>query len=245
MLKRFIFVVIAILAANAAFAFENERLNYQIVYHWGIIWKHAASATLSLVNSNGNYESQLSARTISWADKIFKVRDTLTCQIKKEGFRPLRYTKSAHEGKGVVHDVVKYSYLGNVVNADCRHHRQGRQPQKVEFEAEGKAFDMLSVFYYIRTLTFTKMDKNTVYKVTVFSGRRKETLNIRYAGVENIKLRDGSRHDAYHIKFSFTQDGRQKSSDDMDTWISTDSSKIPLMLRGKLPIGEVRCYYAK
>ena len=27
--------------------FADESLNYEIVYHWGLIWKHAASATLS------------------------------------------------------------------------------------------------------------------------------------------------------------------------------------------------------
>ena len=29
-------------------AFKNESLNYKIIYHWGLIWKHAGSATLTL-----------------------------------------------------------------------------------------------------------------------------------------------------------------------------------------------------
>ena len=28
--------------------YSNERLNYEIVYHWGMIWKHAGDATLSI-----------------------------------------------------------------------------------------------------------------------------------------------------------------------------------------------------
>ncbi len=240
------FVALFVCGVAKSAPFHNERLSYQIIYHWGIIWKHAASATLTLTNIDANYEAQLAARTVSWADRIFKVRDTLSCRIGKDGLRPLRYVKSAHEGKGIVHDTVKYVYgRGGEIVAQCVHHRSGREPQHVELRSNGRYFDMLSVFYYVRTLDFSRMRPDEVSAITVFSGRRKETLNIKYVGLEEIELRDKSRHKAYHVKFSFTQDGRTKSSDDLDTWISADTSRIPLMLCGKLPIGEVRCYYVK
>lgn len=229
-----------------ASAFHNERLSYQIIYHLGIIWKHAGSATLTLTGNGNNYDAQLAARTVSWADRIFKVRDTLSCSIRKNGLLPLRYVKAAHEGKGIVHDTVKYAYdNGGNVTAQCIHHRTGRDPQHITLHSQGHSLDMLSVFYYIRTIDFSKMKENSTSEITVFSGRRKETLRIKYAGIEEIELRDKSRHKAFHVKFAFTQDGQTKSSDDLDTWISTDSSRIPLMLCGKLPIGEIRCYYAK
>ena len=94
--------------ANAAATtkFANESLNYEIVYHWGLIWKHAASATLSLSNNGNYYNTSLMARTVSWADKVYKVRDTLTCRIAKDGLRPEQYIKTAHEGKHFSKDVV-------------------------------------------------------------------------------------------------------------------------------------------
>ena len=54
-----------------------------------------------------------------------------------------------------------------------------------------------------------------------------------------------SRHQAFHLKLSFTQDNGKKSSDGIDAYISTDANRIPLLVVGKLPIGEVKCYYAK
>ena len=238
-------VAIMLFPVSLKAAFGNESLNYQIIYHWGLIWKHAGDANLTLKNNGAQFNARLTAKTRSWADKIFKVRDTLACVVKNDGFRPLVYSKSAHEGKSIVHDVVRYEYSGNTVKAVCTHDKKGRARQNSEFSAATPAFDMLSVFYFIRTLSFDSMKKNTIYTSTVFSGRRKETLRIRYVGTEVIELRDKSRHKAYHVKFSFTQDGQKKSSDDLDTWISMDAVRIPLMLRGKLPIGEVRCYYAK
>ena len=197
----------AILPAKA-FTFGNETLRYDIVYHWGLIWKHAGAATLKIAPSGDNYNAQLSARTISWADKIFTVRDTLSCSMTRHSLQPLLYRKASHEGDHNGLDVVKYSYADGKSHAQCTRCGCGRT-------------------------------------TTNISLKRKDTITIKYAGVETIELRDESKHKAYHVTFAFTQDGKSKSSDDMHTWISTTPAHVPLMLKGKLPIGEVRCYLSK
>ena len=104
---------------------------------------------------------------------------------------------------------------------------------------------MLSVFYMLRNMDFSKLETNKVYKSCVFSGKEKETLAIKYVGIAPIQLRDKSRHQAFHLKLSFTTDNGKKSSDDIDAYISTGPQRIPLLVVGKLKIGEIKCYYAK
>ncbi|MDE7381623.1 MAG: DUF3108 domain-containing protein, partial [Muribaculaceae bacterium] len=70
-----------------------------------------------------------------------------------------------------------------------------------------------------------------------------EILSIKYVGKETIKLKNGTKREAFKLSFSFTRDGKKKSSDDMTAWISVDSRHIPLYLVGKLPVGEMRVYY--
>ena len=233
------------LTVNAASGFGDETLRYDIVYHWGLIWKHAGSAELSIRQTGGKYNAMLAARTISWADKVFKVRDTLSCSILKDGLRPLVYRKASHEGKHSGVDIVKYTYADGKCLAECTRYRPERQPQLTNLQSDRQAYDMLSIFYFLRSLPFESMKTGTTVTSTIFSGRKKERIDIRFLGIETIKLRDKSTHKAFHVSFSFTQDGQEKSSDDMFTWISTDSAHIPLMLKGKLPIGEVRCYLSK
>lgn len=232
---------LTIAASASAYTLGDETLHYDIVYHWGIIWKHAGSATLSMKKSGPNYNAMLAARTISWADKVFKVRDTLSCTIQP-GMRPTVYRKASHEGKHSGVDIVSYTYAGNVTKAQCTRRRPGKPDGRTSLQCTGRAYDMLSVFYYLRSLDYNAMSKSVTYVTTIFSGNRKETLRIRMQGVETIELRDKSKHQAYHISFTFTSDGQKKSSDDMHTWISTDATRRPLMMKGKLPIGEVRCY---
>ena len=53
-----------------------------------------------------------------------------------------------------------------------------------------------------------------------------------------------NKYPAYHITFTFTQENGKISSDNMDAWISTTDSRIPLLMEGKLPVGKVRALYA-
>ena len=107
----------------------------------------------------------------------------------------------------------------------------------------GEVYDMLSVFYFLRNIDYSKLQKGETVKATVFSGSKAETITIRCVGTEEIKLRDKSKREAYHIKFKFTTAGKKKSSDDIDTWISTDATHIPLLVVGSLPVGQVKCCY--
>lgn len=227
-------------------AFKNETLNYVITYKWGVLHKDAGDARLSLRNNGNNYSIVLTAKSKPWADKFYSVRDTLRATIHKSGFKPSKYVKIAHEKGKYSKDVITYSYKGGITTANVERVKikdGKRKHLKTSFSSSMQAFDMLSVFYFLRTLDYKNMKKGTMIKKTIFSGSKKETITIRSLGIENVALRNKKKVNAFHIKFRFTSHNGKKSSDDMDTWISTDESHIPLLLVGSLPVGQVKCYY--
>lgn len=229
----------------AAITLGNETLNYQIVFHWGMVWKHAGDATLSLSKSGNGYNARLTGKTRSWADKIYPVRDTLKCSMRSN-FRPIKYEKFTHEKSYYAHDVVAFNSSGSGTTANCARYRRDKPTANLTLSHGGPAYDMLSVFYMLRNLDYDKLQANKVYKSCVFSGKEKETLTIKYVGIEpSLQLRDKSRHQAFHLKLSFTTDNGKKSSDGIDAYISTGPQRIPLLVVGKLKIGEIKCYYAK
>ena len=234
-------------AAAASKAFSNETLHYVISYKWGLLHKDAGNATLTLRNVGDNYNVMLAARTQPWADKFYSVRDTLRGTITRNGLVPRSYVKITHEKGKYAKDEILYSKSGNVTKGLSRRYRPDENGiinmTEQTLSGTGPVYDMLSVYYYLRHIDYAALTRNKVYKATVFSGNMKETVTIRCQGIEKIKLRDKSEREAYHVKFKFTSDGGRKSSDDIDTWISTDDAHIPLYLVTKLPIGEVRVYF--
>lgn len=227
--------------------FHEEELHYNVLYRWGIINKKAGEATLTLRHGPNSYISQLTARSMPWADKIFKVRDTLNGRMSYEEMLPLFYEKIANEASDRKHDVVNFNYTtpGKTTAACTRKvWRKGnlRTDEVKSMESERLALDMLSSFYFMRTLPFNEWQPGHVEVSDIFSGKQKETLSIVYSGITDIEI-NGVRRPTYHITFKFTSHGGKKTSDDMDAWISTDKSRIPLKLEGKLPIGKVHCLY--
>ncbi len=54
--------------------------------------------------------------------------------------------------------------------------------------AIGMTVDMLSVFYYLRTIDFADMAVGSEIHLNVFSGKKVEKLRVRYDGIETIKI---------------------------------------------------------
>lgn len=226
---------------------QPETLTYKVMFKWGLINKKAGHATLTLTHDKHGYISQMAAASEPWADKIFRVRDTLNSRMATHDMTPLFYEKIAHEGNESKHDVVRYDYsTPGVVKADCTRRKVKKGELKVNesrsMEAEGAAVDMLSSFYFMRSLPFESIQPGHVEKIDIFSGKRKEILSIRYCGIDDIEI-DDVKYPAYHVKFTFTSKGGAKTSDDMDAWISANADRIPLRMEGKLPVGKVHCLY--
>lgn len=245
-------VLAALLAVSAwlpvarAAGFADEDLRYKVMFKWGLINSKAGHATLSLRNRGTSARAVLTASSEPWADKIYRLRDTLIAEMEHEGMKPLRYEKRAHEQGKYSRDIVVYRHgADNKVTGECStyYKRKDRaaSTSNHKIEATGTTVDMLSVFYYLRNLEFETLTPGRNMVINIFSGKRNERLSLRYAGIEDVKI-DGKVMRAYRINFSFTSNGK-KSSDDMTAWISTDSRRIPLRIEGKLPVGKVQVFY--
>lgn len=254
-MKRFATLRLAALALLVAAAsltacavsLPNETLHYKVLYKWGMVHKTAGRATLSLHSAGSSaYKATLTARSEPWADKVYRLRDTLTSTMSRDKLLPSRYEKVAHEDGKYSRDVVKFSYSGGKVTGSCTRQRRKKAGDPMTtststLSATGQAVDMLSAFYYLRTLDFPRMSKGQTRSINIFSGKKKETLTITYQGATTVDL-NKKKHDAWLVTFTFTSDGK-KSSDPIKAWISADSRRIPLKLEGSIKVGKVICEY--
>lgn len=230
-------------------AFNAESLNYRVMYKWGLVNKQAGHATLSLKKNGANYDTRLVAASEKWADKFYKVRDTLSGKMNQSTLRPVIYEKYSHEGGERKADVVKYTYSGNNVIGTCTRKKWNKKGQlttdeKRSLSASGMTIDMLSSFYYMRNRPYENWKAGHTETVNLFSGKRKELLTIKYLGKETLTV-DKKKYECYHITFRFTdsQSSKKQTSEPMEAWISVSSDRIPICLEGSLKVGKVQCFY--
>ncbi len=225
-----------------------ETLEYKVIYRWGLVNKQAGRAIFSLYNhGSGQYRAEMFARTEPWADHFFSVRDTLISTFSSSTYLPISYNRIAHEGGRYAADIVKFSINGRTTSAHCTRLRRGKKDKTIsksesDLKTEGDAVDLLSSFYYLRALDLNNMKPGNVTTVSIFSGKRKETLRITYNGIETIKI-DGRKHVTHKVTFTFTSGAEKNTSDPIRAWLSTSPGNIPLKLEGQLKIGKVQCIY--
>lgn len=246
-MRNLLSVICAILFAAIALAsppeFGSEHLQYKVTYKWGLIHKQAGSAQITLKKHADNYSAVLTARSQPWADKIFSVRDTLSGLMRLSDMSPLLYDKSTHEAGIYRHDIIRYSYSGQRIIANCERFKRDKKGNitvsDTILSAKLPGTDMLSVYYFVRRLPFESMTKGTICKASIFSGKKIENLAIKYDGIETIKLNDKT-YTCYKIHFSFSSERLKNSSAPMQAWLRTDGTRIPVKLIGELPIGQVQ-----
>ena len=236
-----IFIALGCVASNP------EKLNYVVTYKWGLIQKDAGDVEITKKPKGDGYELKLIAQTKPWADKIYKVRDTLVSVTKKEKYQPIRYTYVAHEKNKYRKDDIAFIYSGNAVRGHAEKYKENKKGEVIrsthDLEGTLPTYDMLSVYFFLRDIDYASLKPGETVNATIFSGSKEENLTVRCEGLERIQLRDKSEHEAWHIVFKFTQHGGEKSSDDINCWISTAPPNIPLLIVGNLPIGQVRVHY--
>lgn len=229
------------------YANAPETLKYVVTYKWGLIQKDAGDVLITRIPKGNGYELKLIAKTKPWADKIYKVRDTLISITERENYRPLKYTYIAHEKNKYRRDDIKFLYSGNHIKGEAKKYKEDKNGNISEsdhiLESQIDAYDMLSVYFWLRNIEYAKLKPGETVNATIFSGSKEENLQVRCEGKEKIILRDKTEHETWHIVFKFTQQGGKKSSDDINCWISTADPNIPLLIVGNLPIGTVRVNY--
>lgn len=246
------YVVFLLLSVSISFGavcanFSNETLNYKVTYKWGMVHKQAGTARIVLTRSGNTYRAAAYGRSAPWADKIYRLRDTMYTTMRAGDMAPTRYEFIGHEDGKYSHDIVKFSHSGNVVTGQCSRTRKPKKSdvittKNITLTATGMTVDMLSSFYYLRSIDYANLKPGTRKSINIFSGKRKELLTFTYGGVENLKY-DGKTHSVYKVTFTFTSDGKTKTSEPIQAWVSTAAGHIPLKLVGKLKIGQVQCLY--
>lgn len=233
-------------AVNAS-GLSPETLKYKVVYKWGLVHKQAGTATFTLKRTGSHMSATMTARSDPWADKFYKVRDTLTTSFAVGNCLPTKYVRIAHEGGRNSHDEVTFSRSGSTSTGQCLRIRSGKGEKGISrtettVSATGDAIDLLTSFYYLRCLDFGNLTKGKTQTINIFSGKRKELLTITYQGEEQLKV-DKKTYSTHKVTFTFTSGGKKNTSDPIEAWLSTEPGHIPIKLVGELKIGKVQCIY--
>lgn len=212
---------------NKAFK-EGEKLTFDINY--GFIT--AGVATMSIprikrISGRNAYYVTFEVNSVPSFNWLYKVRDRYETYIDVEGIFPWRFEQHIREG-GYVRDFAAFF--------DQR--RGIAKTSNGEYKIPQYANDILSAFYYTRTLDFSGMKEGDKFHLQNFFKDKVYDLDVVFRGRETVEVPAG-KFDCIIIEPLVKEGGLFKHDGDIIIWLTDDNLKVPVKVRTKIIIGYV------
>ena len=214
---------------NEAFK-RGEVLTYRM--HYGFI--NAGEIVMQVLDENKKVGERNTLHVVGIGyttgsfDWFFMVRDKYESYIDEDAIIPWLFIRRVNEGGYKIEQNQIFSHYKNTMDMDGK-----------KFDVPENVQDMISSFYYARTIDFSNAKEGDVFEFPCFVDDQVWPLRIKYMGKETIKSDIGKIR---CIKFHpVVQKGRVfKKEEDMNAWISDDKNRIPIRAEAKIAVGSVK-----
>jgi hypothetical protein len=209
----------------------GEKLTY--VLHYGFV--NAGEATIELRETDlkmlGRPMLQAvgKGRSLGAFNTFYKVDDHYETYFDRDGVFPWIFMRRVSEGGYEFSQ--DYAYMQNLHQVNTQKKQTHTVPAHVQ--------DMLSAFYYARTIDYSKAKPGDEFSIDCFLDDEIWPLKMRFVGRETIKLRNGKYR---CLKFQpVVQQGRIfKTNDDLNVWVTDDANHIPVLAQAKVLVGSIK-----
>ncbi|MFP4071438.1 MAG: DUF3108 domain-containing protein [Desulfovibrionales bacterium] len=209
----------------------GERLTYEL--RWAFI---SAGEIILEVRENGSFEGRqahhfmATARSNSFVDKFYKVRDRIESFCEPDMSRALHYYKKEHEGNHQGEIWILFDWEEQT----ARHKNLKREKNPISIQPH--TFDPLSIFYSFR---FKDLAVGEQYQGTVTDGKKIVLGQAKVLSRQHLKVKAGT-FDTFLVEPDTTEVGGvfKKSKDaKLHVWVTADEFKIPVKIKSKVVVG--------
>ncbi len=164
---------------------------------------------------------------LSW---FFKVEDRYETYMDEEAILPWKFIRHVREGGYKLDRDINFNHYSNKATVF--------QNDKKEYAVEPNTQDLLSAFYYARTLDLQSAKIGQEYVINTFFDREMYPLKIKFLGKDIVKTKLGKFS---CLKFRpMVEKGRVfAEEEDMTIWISDDANKVPIRVTSNLLVGSI------
>ena len=212
---------------NKAFGL-NEKLTFDVNY--GFVTAGIATFSIPEIKTIAGrkvYRIKFEVNTVPAFDPFFKVRDRYETYLDVEGIFPWRFEQHIREGK--------YS---RDFSAFFDQRRNLAKTSEGVFKVPPYVHDIVSAFFYVRTLDFSKMKKGDKIKLQNFYKDKTYDLEVLYHGKEVVSVKAG-KFRCIVVEPLVQEGGLFKSEGSILIWLTDDDNKMPVKVKTKVIIGAI------
>lgn len=219
---------------NDAFGY-GERFEYNVGYKFIIAGTGYLQIAPEPEKRYGRdcYKVQFEVRSLESLDWLYRVRDVYTTILDVGGIFPWEFTQKIREGnykrdsKAFFDQVNRKSLFQDSI-----------------YEVSEYIQDILSAFYYARTMDLGSMKKGHVFYLKNFFDGKTYDLGIKIHGKQTTEV-DAGKFRCIVVEPLIVEGGLFKADGSIYIWLTDDDRKMPVKVAAKIPIGFVEAKLTK
>jgi len=217
---------------------SGESLSYKVYYNWQFIWIPAGEVTFKVNETADVYEMDVTGYTYSSYDPFFKVRDSYRSVVDKETEQPVYFVRDVLEGNYVRYDSISFDYENGII-----HEYFGKSKETAEYfqyEMNGCTQDMVSILYFLRNTSDTRIDAGNKLPINVFFDKEYFDLDIHVAEIKTQRIKGIGKHEVIRLTPQIVTENVFLEGNEMNILVCNDESKIPLLIESAVTVGSVK-----
>lgn len=213
---------------NDAFGY-GERLDYKVKYGFIVAGEGYLHIMPRPVFRNGRecYDIRFQVNSLKSLEWIYRVRDWYSTILDVQGIFPWEFEQHIREGNYKRDFKAVFDQENNYAIAEGKKYRV---PPYVH--------DIVSAFYYTRTLPINKMPKDTVFYLFNFFKDSTYKLGVKILGKQIVEVPSG-KFRCVVVEPLVVEGGLFKSEGSIYVWLTDDDRKMPVKVATRILIGYV------
>ncbi|SHI67443.1 Protein of unknown function [Hymenobacter daecheongensis DSM 21074] len=219
---------------------RGEVLQYKV--HYGLI--NAAEATIEVandlhrVNERPCYKATVTGKTTGSFDFFMRVRDTWRTYIDTTSILPQKFFRNIEENSYRKKETIDFDHFKDVVQVETRKKNKDEVRHET-FKVPDNVQDMVSGFYFLRTLNYDNRRVGDVIRVQGFFDNQVFTMDVIYKGRETVETKAGDIR-AIKLVPKMPSNKLFRGENAISVFLSDDRNKIPVLIQAELFVGAVK-----
>lgn len=253
--KYIVGIKMAALAALFAFTFKSEEfapvendnfskgevLEYRI--HYGLVTGGDATVRVDeqihTVNNRDCYKVDVFGRSSGTVGALFRIRDTWRSYIDTTSLITHKAYKNIEEAGYRHRETIYFDQQNDIAKVKTVDVKKNNKTDWGEYKIPDRVQDIVSGFYYLRTVDFDKLKSGEIITVNTFFDNKLYDFKVKYLGKETIKTSFG-KIKALKLVPVMPKNDRFSGKDAVKVWMSDDDNKILLRAQVELLIGSLK-----
>lgn len=210
----------------------GESYDYKVKYGFLTIGEAEVDVDekIYLINARPCYKVNVLGKTAGLTD-VFKVRNTYRSYVDTLAFIPHKFIYSARENSYKRDQVMSFNHEKNEVI-------KLEKEQLKTFEVPNNIQDVISGYYFLRTIDFSKFPIGQTVTSPIFFDEDLYQMKIKYAGKGIVHTRFGKMR-VLKLNPILPKNDLFKGENAIRIWVSDDKNRVPLKIEVDFSFGTI------